>query len=666
VTIVIILPGILSQELSKRPVSRAPKADGSGGFASPAICSIIALRETSLSSREFPMKSEAELRVGSLVLYKNRPGRVNQVGPKKIEIALNGGETLSVRPKDVELLHPGPLASLAALQTLSGEVKVAWELLVGSTTTLVELAELAYGAYSPNSAWSAWQLVNDGLYFSGSIGTVAVHPAETVAAIQAERAEKAAEEKTWQAFAERMARNQYDPADDRYLQEVVAVAWEQKSQSRVLSALGLAETAANAHALLLRIGYWHETDNPYPRRAGLTVKSPNVLLPDLPDEPRRDLTHLLSLAIDDTGSQDPDDALSLGEDGRLWVHVADVAALIKPGGLADQEAQARGANLYLPEGTVPMLPAAATARLGLGLNEISPAFSFGLTCNEAGEVVDLEMIPSWIRVSRLTYAAAEERLHEEPFNTLYRLAQKFEARRYENGAVRIDLPEIKIRAVDGQIVIEPLAPLRSRDLVREAMLMTGEAVARLAIEQGILLPFTSQAPSKAEPELLAAETPSQMFALRRTMQPGQQGTTPGPHAGLGLPVYVQVTSPLRRYLDLVAHQQLRAFLSGRDLLSESELVARIGAFDAVSSSVRRTERLSNTHWTLVYLKNHPDWAGEGIVIEKRPSHDLVLISDLALEVQVYGKKNTTLDQLVQLQLTSVNLPELEARFRYLS
>lgn len=46
-----------------------------------------------------------------------------------------------------------------------------------------------------------------------------------------------------------------------------------------------------------------------------------------------DLTHLPAFAIDDEGSQDPDDAVFAEkvEGGfRLFVHVADVAALVPP------------------------------------------------------------------------------------------------------------------------------------------------------------------------------------------------------------------------------------------------------------------------------------------------------------------------------------------------
>ena len=73
---------------------------------------------------------EMMVRQGSLVLYKNRPARVRQAGDK-LEIQLEGGKGLKVRPKDVALLHPGPMAGLDELTPQAGEVEVAWELVAG-------------------------------------------------------------------------------------------------------------------------------------------------------------------------------------------------------------------------------------------------------------------------------------------------------------------------------------------------------------------------------------------------------------------------------------------------------------------------------------------------------------------------------------------------------
>ena len=602
--------------------------------------------------------SESELRSGSLVLYKGRPAFIRWAR-KRLQIELDGGETLKVRPKDVVLLHPGPIGSVDELGPCTGEVETAWELLAGEATTLAELAELAYGEYTPDTAWAAWQLVEDGLYFQGTPEEIVARSSEQLSQERATREARAAGEQARAAFMERVRAGRVLPEDGKYLRRVEDVALARRTKSRLLRELGRKETAENAHALLLALGTWDQTVDPYPQRLGLPTHEVELPLPDLPEEERADLTYLPAFAIDDEGNEEPDDALSL-EGDRLWVHVADVAALVPPDSAADLEARARGATLYLPEGAVPMLPWEAIQRLGLGLSEVSPALSFGLNLTPGGEISGVEVLPSWVRVTRLTYQEAEARLDEEPFCDLYRLAQAHRARREGRGAISIDLPEVRIRVTDGEVLIQPVPPLRSRELVTEAMLMAGEAVAHLAIEVGMPIPFTTQDPPETEerPEDLAG-----MYDLRRFLRPSEQSSMPGPHAGLGLEVYVQATSPLRRYLDLVVHQQLRAHLKGEGLLGTQEVLERIGATAAVAGSVRQAERLARRHWTLVYLMQRPSWRGKGILVDKRGRRGTVLIPELDLEPRVQLGRDLALNSQVAVALRGVDLAALEAHLQ---
>ena len=597
----------------------------------------------------------------SLVLYKNGPARVVAVGDK-LDIELEDGRSLRVRPKDVLLLHPGPLRSPRELGDVpTGEVEAACELLDGGRTTLPELADLVYGAYTPATAWAAWRLVNEGLYFQGTPEAISARPLAEVEREQTVREAKAAERDAWNGFLQRARAGRCVAADAPYLQEIEEVALGQREQSRVLQALDCDRNPQSAHALLLRLRHWDEMVNPWPRRIGALLAPPDVSLPVLPDEPRLDLTGLPAYAIDDEGNLDPDDAISL-DGNRLWVHVADAAALASPGSPADLEARARGATLYLPETTIPMLPEEAIPRLGLGLTDITPALSFGLTLDADGIVTDVEIAPSRVRVRRLSYGEVETRLDEEPFRGLYELAQRHQARRRASGAIFIDLPEVKMWVSGGRVDIKPLPRLRSRMLVTEAMVMAGAAAARFALERGLAFPFTTQdvavEVSDREPVGLAA-----MYALRRGLRPRQYSSQPGPHGGLGLDVYAQVTSPLRRYLDLVAHQQLRAFLRGGDPLEAQAIIERVGAAEAAAVGVRRAERLSREHWTVVYLQQHPGWQGEGVLVEKRMPRGVALIPELALETRVKVADSLAPDSVLLLRLTGIDLPEREAYFR---
>ncbi|HEX9017569.1 MAG TPA: RNB domain-containing ribonuclease [Anaerolineaceae bacterium] len=614
------------------------------------------------------MPQDQDLKPNSLLLYKNRPARLAQAG-ERLEIDLGGGETARVRPKDVILLHPGPLASLEALKPQPGEVEAAWEILAGAHTHLAELAELTYGVFTPASAWAAWQQVIQGDYFEGTPDDIRARTAEEVARRRQERAAAEAHQRAYQAFIDRTRQGIWDPADRDFLRDVENLAYGRGSRSVVLRDLGRAETAENAHALLLELGVWDEQVDPYPARQGFTIRQLDLPVPDLPAENRRDLTHLPALAIDDAGTDTPDDALSFEPDaaggGRLWVHVADVAALVSPGSPLDGEARARGETLHLPEGAVHLLPKEVTLKLGLGLQERSPALSFGMDLTAAGEVAGMEIVPSWVRVTRLTYESAETVIEQEPLRALERLTTRVRQRRLANGAVMIDFPEAKIHVEDGKVILYPLPNLRSRAVVEESMILAGSETARFASERGLHLAFSQQeaVETRERPVTLA-----EMFAFRRLLKRSQYKITPGAHGGLGVAAYAQVTSPLRRYLDLVGHQQLRAFLKGAPLLSETDLLERIGSVEAVSGAIRQAEIASERHWTMVYLMQQPGWRGGGMVIpgilvEKRGPNGVVIIPSLALETRVHLPHDLPLDSRLSLALMNVNLPQREASFK---
>ncbi|MGE5223514.1 MAG: ribonuclease catalytic domain-containing protein [Omnitrophica WOR_2 bacterium] len=612
---------------------------------------------------------DTTLRPDSLVLYKKRPALIRQPTGDKLEIELQDGASQKVRPKDVVLLHPGPFRSLAGLRDiLPGEVEAAWEILAGQETTLPELAELIYAEFTPATAWSTWLLIEDGLYFHGAPEKVTARTQVEVSNEKAMRQRRLNEELNWAALLGRVRTGKIFPEDreNRYIRELVDLAMGKRTDSRILRELGIPELPEKSHALLLNLGIWGVNQNPYPSRSGVALQTPEISLGPIHDEDRLDLTYLRAFAIDDEGNQEPDDAINL-EGNRLWVHVADVAALVSPYSPIDLEARARGASLYLPEGTVQMLPEKAIQKLGLGLSEVSPALSFGIDFDADGEISQLSIQPSRVCVQRLTYPQVEEQIENGPFKDLYQLSLALRERRRKNGAVFIELPEVKIDIHHNEVYFRTILPLRSRMIVEEAMLIAGEAAARFAIDHQIPFPFAVQNPSSGVPasHFTKQEDMAGMFALRRLQNRSRVSHLPGPHTGLGLSLYSRVTSPLRRYLDLVAHQQLRAYQTGGFVLGEQEIVERIGAADAITGSVNQAEALSRRHWTLVYLMRHPEWRGEGIVVEKRGLRAKIILPEFALEVEVDLPHEILLNNRVTLSTKGVNLAELDVSFKVL-
>ncbi|MCW8891241.1 MAG: RNB domain-containing ribonuclease [Sedimenticola sp.] len=595
---------------------------------------------------------------GSLALYKIRPARVTQVSDK-IDIDLGAGKGKRVRDKDIVVLHPGPLNRLEDLVELEGELTEAWELLSGEQTQLDELAALIYGDFTPASAWATWTLVAEGLYFEGTPERILVRSAEQVAADQQEKAEKLAAEQAWEAFLKRLEQKVILPEDRERLSEVEMLAIGRTEGSRILQLLGHQETPVNAHRMLTQVGYWTADFNPHPLRQNLPWDDPELEMPSLTEMERVDLTGMAAYAIDDEGSEDPDDALSL-EGDRLWVHVADVAAAVEPDSALDHEARARAANLYLPEKIVHMLPPQITRQLALGLQPTSPALSIGVKLDDTGQITDVKLCKSWIKVTRLTYGQVNECMNSTPFCEIKAITDRYRERRHANGAARIDLPEASVRVSEGEIRIRPLQPLASRDMVTEAMVMAGEAIAAYALEHSIPLPFATQpAPDKPEvPEGMAA-----MYAYRRKMRPSQSRTQEGPHAGLGLSCYSRTTSPLRRYLDLVVHQQLQAHLAGDPLLSYEQIGERVSITEPINGAVRRAERLSNMHWKLLYLKQNKNWEGEGVVVEMTDNKVTLLIPELAMETRIRVRSPLPLDSRVPIAVREVDVEDQTAWFR---
>ena len=446
--------------------------------------------------------------------------------------------------------------------------------------------------------------------------------------------------------------------------EVELLARGKQEKSRTLRDLKLPETPEAAHALLLRLGVWTEAHTPYADRLQAALNAVSLPVPAFPDEARLDLTHLPGFAIDDEGNRDPDDAVAVealeGGLTRLWVHVADVSALVPPDSPLDQEARARGATLYLPDRTVGMLPDALVEQAGLGLHDVTPALSVSLDLDAEGnaEAVDVQL--TRVRVQRLTYSQAQARLDagQEPFVTLARLARASRQLRESEGALSIDLPEVRVKADEHGASVTPLPKPEMRVVVQECMTLAGWGAAIFADDNEIPLPFATQDYPTRE---VRGDTLSAQWARRKTLARTRFQPSPGPHHGMGLDLYAQVTSPMRRYLDLVVHQQLRAFLAGGEPMPGKVMASHIAQAQLNADGTRQAERLSRRHHTLRFVAAQPERVWDAVVVDRRGPQATLLIPELAFDVPLSTTAAPGTD--LQVRLTDVNLPALSVRVR---
>ena len=389
------------------------------------------------------------------------------------------------------------------------------------------------------------------------------------------------------------------------------------------------------------------------------IPKDKILIPDLPDEDRRDLTYLDSYAIDDKGSNDPDDAISI--DGEyIWVHIADVASIIPPDSELDKIASSRGANLYLPEKTITMLPEQITDKLALGLEEISPALSFKIKFYDNNDAKIEEITPSLIKVTRTTYDEVNKLIDEEPFKSIFEVTERYRNKRIENGSIEIELPEVKVKYNNesNKVSVTPISDTKSRRLVTNAMLMTGEAVSRFAADNEIPIPYATQ---ELREEIHVTETLAGMFSCRMKLKPVALKDFPEKHSGLGLEFYTRVTSPLRRYVDLLVHQQLRAFLKNELTMGKEEVLEKATSAATKARDITYTERCSNKHWTIVYMEDS-NWSGEAVFVDTYNGRATYLIPELAYEFKMSIDPSSSLNSAINVKFTNANLPYLAAHF----
>ncbi len=600
--------------------------------------------------------------INALVTYKGKPARIVGQNRRKFNLEFADATMRSVREKDFRLIHP----DFVQVQDdcAQGDMSILAEF-QEETLTLQEITEWLFDEYSPQNAWCACLLVEDGLYFYWQKERVFIRSPEQVKSIQMRREAQALEAKNLAHCMQNINNNRYHEKDLPCIQTIEKVALNQSKHAKILTHLGIENTPETAHGLLLKLQYFTPSFNPYPVRYG--INNEEYLPVSVPKVERVDLTHLFSFAIDNANSKDADDAISIDGD-KVWVHIADVSCVASHGSELDLYAQKRASNLYLPEKTLHMLPTAVTSVCALGLEKTSPALSVGFVIEgEGGGIQDIEVLRSVIKVNNISYDDADKLLTSNPqLLQLQTIAQAHKKYRDANGAINLNLPNVDIKFRANRVTILSQHTTPGRELVAEIMVMTGHAIAKFAIENRIVMPYTTQDKGVFSQQTLDNKntlTLSESFKASKCFKRSVFSTQPLPHYGLGLDAYLRITSPLRRYIDLLAHQQLSNFISGKNTLDEEKIKAIIGIINTTMPSVSKTVRASNDHYKCLYLIQNPKWQGDGVVVDTKGDKALFIIPEIAMMTQIKFKTLPALDEKILLKVSDVDLVRRLVNFK---
>ena len=349
---------------------------------------------------------------------------------------------------------------------------------------------------------------------------------------------------------------------------------------------------------------------------------------------RQDLTGLPTFTVDPASARDFDDAVSAKAEGdslRLWIHIADVAAYIRPGSELDAEAALRANSTYVPTSVEPMLPLALSA----GVCSLSPdvprlAVTTEILLGPGGEVKKASFYRSLVcSDARLDYDeldrifAGRHRAPElvaEPIELARRAAFELGSQRNDALEVNSSEPSFTFDA-DGNVtgaVAE--AQTEAHRLIERLMVLTNESVAELLSAQKVptlyrvheqpdpdrisrladqmasldlpmppvpdgLGPTEAGEVAVAASRMVAAEARRRGHGGRawsslilRSLKPARYSEANLGHAGLGSEAYCHFTSPIRRYADLIAHRGLLSTVGPDEERPDAGEVARAAEF----------------------------------------------------------------------------------------
>ncbi|HVL34141.1 MAG TPA: RNB domain-containing ribonuclease [Burkholderiales bacterium] len=339
------------------------------------------------------------------------------------------------------------------------------------------------------------------------------------------------------------------------------------------------------------------------------------------------LSEAQAFSLDDLGTSEIDDAFSVARTAhgfRIGIHIAAPGLAIAPGSALDAIARERLSTAYMPGRKFTMLPPDVIERYSLDHGGERVAVSLYVDLNEAdlairGRHTRLERVPVVANLRHAQYDVLNEAFeqqrscglaHEEDLRLLWRLAVRLEAARGRPSAGAM-LLDYSFHVEDGRVSLLPRkrgAPLDK--LVSELMILVNTTWGELLAERDIAAIYRVQSTGKV-----------------------RLSVHPEPHEGLGVSCYAWMSSPLRRYVDLLNQWQLIAALTGQRApfaRNSDALLAALRAFEVTYARYDEHQRAMETYWTLRWIEQQAITSLEATVLRE----NLVRAEGLPLVVRV--------------------------------
>lgn len=337
---------------------------------------------------------------------------------------------------------------------------------------------------------------------------------------------------------------------------------------------------------------------------------------------RNDLRDTPFVTIDSASTLDMDDALYCEKQDNGWllkVAIADPASFIPENSPLDLDARARATSVYLPGNVLSMLPKSLsqdTFSLLAGQDRL--ALVCNLSIDNLGQVTDYQfesaLVKSAAKLSYQQLAAFYDAVEGESIDDADILANKeallvlksctdqLAKYRLEHNLVMDERPDYRYELDEQQCIVAIHRHDRTcaHRVVEEAMLVTNQCGADLLSQQSNIALYNTHPGFRTErlqdvEKALLEQFPDHQISdmdklegfiqamqlsntsdlplraiLSRMLAPGLFSLQTQPHMGMGIKSYLTLTSPIRKYNDLLAHRAIKAILAKTDATTLNE------------------------------------------------------------------------------------------------
>ena len=375
----------------------------------------------------------------------------------------------------------------------------------------------------------------------------------------------------------------------------------------------------------------------------------------------KDLTCLKTYIIDSKDPHEVDDAFSIeireNNIKKLWIHISNPCKLFQHDSNIDLDARRINSSLYLTDQYVAMLPIEIIDEANLSHNKISETISAVLEFNDDGSINKFEIKEAIIKPNyQLTYEDANEILELEPKEEIElveikNLLEKSIAFRKKQGAIIFETSNSKINLYMNKIILTNVEKTLAQLIVAEAMILMGYVTSLYLDYNNLPAPYRTHNINCDPNEILNKYKDSDIKYILLKQYIGRSYITikPNNHDSLGLKMYVQCTSPLRRYLDLIIQRQIYNNINNYEIIPASTMVEIIDYSKSRQSENNNIFKNDKLKYLTLFFKNENKpfykiifvkWINQkrNIALVFFPEYSLEILITLFVSIDIYSNK----------------------------